>query len=395
MPIHHHSLLLVLFVAALAPLFNELPVRLRLPLVVLELTFGVVIGPQVLDLVDTDGTLRALSSLGLSFLFFLAGMELDFAKLRGRPLQLGIAGWGLSVGLALALTFGLRAAGLVADPVLVAVVLSTTAVGTLLPILREAGELDTPLGRCILGAGAIGEFGPIVLFSLIISGEQGVAVRSGLLVTFVVIALACATIALRLQPPHVIAVLSRTLQSTSQLPIRLSMLLLGALVVLADLLGLDILLGAFAAGSLVGLVARGPGAEPFRQKLDALGFGFLIPIFFVTSGAQLDLAALLASPGSLVRVPLFLLLFLVVRGAPVVLYRRDLPAAERRRLALFSATTLPLVVVISQIGTATGRMQPENAAALIGAGILSVLIFPLLALSLGARASRPQRGSGG
>jgi Kef-type K+ transport system membrane component KefB len=382
MPVHHHALLVVLLVAAIAPLFNELPIRLRLPLVVLELLFGVAVGPHGLDLVGGEGTLRALSALGLSFLFFLAGLDLDFAKLRGQPLRLGIAGWALSIGLALALTFSLRAAGLVSDPVLVAVALSTTAIGTLLPILREAGELDTPLGRFILGAGAIGEFGPIVLFSLIITGEQGFAVRSGLLVTFVFIALACATIALRLQPPHVIAVLSRTLQSTSQLPIRLSMLLLAALVVLADVLGLDILLGAFAAGSLVGLVARGPDAEPFRQKLDALGFGFLIPIFFVTSGARLDLAALAASPTSLARVPLFLALLLIVRGAPALLYRRDLPASERRLLALFSATTLPLVVVITEIGRATGRMQPENAAALVGAGILSVLLFPLLALSL-------------
>ncbi|MFN8643199.1 MAG: cation:proton antiporter [Candidatus Binatia bacterium] len=381
--VHHHALLVVLFVAAIAPLFTELPVRLRLPLVVLELLFGVAVGPQVLDLVSSEGTLKALAALGLSFLFFLAGMDLDFGKLRGQPLRHGVTGWLLSISIALALTLGLQRAGVVSDPVLVAVALSTTAIGTLLPILREAGELDTALGRSIMGAGAIGEFGPIVLFSLIIT-DQGVAVRSGLLVTFVFIALACATIALRLQPPHVIALLSRTLQSTSQLPIRLSMLLLGGLVVLADVLGLDILLGAFAAGSLVGLVSRGPGAEPFRQKLDALGFGFLIPIFFVTSGAQLDLAALMASPRSLARVPLFLALFLIVRGAPVVLYRKELSAPERRSLALFSATTLPLVVVITAIGTATGRMLPENAAALVGAGILSVLLFPLIALSLRA-----------
>ncbi|MGH7789789.1 MAG: cation:proton antiporter [Candidatus Binatia bacterium] len=386
---HPHALLIVLLVAAIAPLFNELPIRLRLPLVVLELTFGIIVGPQVLDLVAAEGSLKTLGALGLSFLFFLAGMDLDFSTLRGRPLRLGGGGWLLSVALALASTFTLAAAGLVSDPVLVAVALSTTAIGTLLPILREAGELETEFGRFVLGAGAIGEFGPIVLFSLIITGDQGVAIRSGLLATFVFIAVACAVVALRLRPPRVIELLSRTLQSTSQLPIRLSMLLLGGLVVLADFLGLDILLGAFAAGSLVGLVSRGPGAEPFRQKLDALGFGFLIPIFFVTSGAQVDLAALFASPSSLVRVPLFLVLLLVVRGAPVVLYRRDLSPRQLGILALFSATTLPLVVVITELGKATGRMLPENAAALVGAGILSVLIFPLIALSLRAR-ERPE-----
>lgn len=381
MHIHSHELLVVLLVAAIAPLFNELPIRLRLPLVVLELLFGVLVGPQVLDLVGNEGVLRPLSALGLSFLFFLAGLDLDFFKLRGRPLVLGLQGWLLSVVIAMAATHALRATGLVSDEVLVAVALSTTAIGTLLPILREAGELDSEFGRFVLGAGAIGEFGPIVLFSLIITGDEGLAVRSGLLATFVFIAIACAAVALRLRPPHVIEVLSRTLQSTSQLPVRLSMLLLGGLVVLADILGLDILLGAFAAGSLVGLVARGPGAEPFRQKLDALGFGFLIPIFFVTSGSQMDLASLFASPSTMARVPLFLLLLLVVRGLPTLLYRNELASRERRLLALFSATSLPLIVVITELGKATDRMRPENAAALVGAGILSVLLFPLIALS--------------
>lgn len=385
-PTHTHALLAVLFVAAIAPLFNELPIRLRLPLVVLELLFGVAIGPHGLDLVQAEGSLKTLSALGLSFLFFLAGMDLEFAKLRGQPLRLGLRGWVLSVVAALALTFALRAAGLVSDPLLVAVALSTTAIGTLLPILREAGELESEFGRFVLGAGAIAEFGPIVLFSLLVTGDEGLAVRSGLLATFVFIAIACAAVALRLRPPHVIALLSRTLQSTSQLPVRLSMLLLGGLVVLADLLGLDILLGAFAAGSLVGLVARGPGAEPFRQKLDALGFGFLIPIFFVMSGAQIDLPALAASASSLARIPLFLALLLVVRGAPaLLLYRGALAARERALLALYSATTLPLIVVITELGKATGRMLPENAAALVGAGILSVLLFPLIALTVRQR----------
>lgn len=382
---HTHPLLVVLFVAAIAPLFNELPIRLRLPLVVLELLFGMLVGPHVLDLVSGEGSLKTLSSLGLSFLFFLAGMDLEFAKLRGRPLQLGFQGWLVSVAIAFAFTFALEAAGMVEGPVLVGVALATTAIGTLLPILREAGELDTDFGRYVLGAGAIGEFGPIVLFSLILTGGQGLAVRSGLLATFVFIALACAAVALRLRPPRVIEVLSRTLQSTSQLPVRLSMFLLGGLVVLADFLGLDILLGAFAAGSLVGLVARGPGAEPFREKLDALGFGFLIPIFFVVSGAQVDLQALFASSESLIRVPLFLALLLVVRGTPSILYGRELNGRERVLLSLFSATSLPLIVVITELGKATGRMLPENAAALVGAGILSVLLFPLAALSIRGR----------
>ena len=383
---HPHALLVVLFVAALAPLFNELPIRLRLPLVVLELVFGMIVGPYGFDLIAAEGNLRLLSALGLSFLFFLAGMELDFSALKGPPLRLGALGWLLSIVVAMVATHALAAAGLVSDPLLVAVALATTAIGTLLPILREAGELDTRFGRFVLGAGALGEFGPIVLFSLVMaSSEGGVMRRSGLLVTFVLIALACAGLFLRIRPPHVVDVLARGLVSTNQLPIRMSMLLLGGLVVLADVLGLDILLGAFAAGTLVGLVARGPGTEPFHEKLDAIGFGFLIPIFFVTSGAQMDLPALFASADSLARVPLFLALLLLVRGLPALLYRKELDGGDQRLLALFSATSLPLIVVITEVGKAAGRIQHANAAALVGAGILSVLIFPLIGLSLRKR----------
>ena len=379
---HQHALLVVLFVAALAPLVNELPIRLRLPLVVLELLFGVLVGPHGLDLVAAEGALRTLGALGLTFLFFLAGLELDFAKLRGTPLRLGVAGWLVSLAVALAATHALEAAGVVSDPLLVAIVLSTTAIGTLLPILRESGDLDTGFGRFVMGAGALGEFGPILLFSLVATEDRGMVATSGLLATFVAIALACAGIALRLRQPKVMEVLARGLRGTSQLPVRLSMFLLGALVVTADSLGVDILLGAFAAGTLAGLVARGPGSEPYHQKLDALGFGFLIPIFFVLSGAQIDLPALFAGTESLVRVPLFLALLLVVRGLPSLLYRDHLAPRDRLRLALFSATTLPLVVVITELGKVTGRMRPENAAALVGAGIVSVLFFPLIGLSL-------------
>lgn len=389
-PEHHHALLVVLLVAAIAPLFNELPIRLRLPLVVLELVFGMIVGPQGLDLVAPEGILRTLSALGLSFLFFMAGLEIDFAALRGGPLRLGALGWLLSLGIALATTAALHASGIVSDPVLVAVALSTTAIGTLLPILREAGELETQFGRYVLGAGALGEFGPIVMFSLLATDDQGVFERSGLLVTFVLIALACATIAFRLRAPRPLGVLARTLQSASQLPVRLSMFLLAALVVLADVLGVDILLGAFAAGSVAGLLARGDGAAPYREKMDALGFGFLIPIFFVMSGAQMDLASLFGSSTSMARVPLFLGLLLVIRGLPAMLYRADLTARERVTLAFLSATSLPLIVVIADLGRASGQMQAENATALVGAGILSVLLYPLIALSLRRPArSRP------
>lgn len=381
---HPHSLLFILLAAALAPLIAEVPLRLRPPLVVLELLLGMLVGPQGLNLVASEGAIPTLSALGLSFLFFIAGMELDFSSLRGRPLQLGIAGWLLSIALALALAYALRSMGLVAEPLFVAVALTTTAIGTVLPILRDAGERDSDFGRLVLGAGALGEFGPIILFSLLTADDVGLGRQTELLITFALIAVACAALALRVRPPRVVALLARSLHSTSQLPIRLAILLLGGMVVLAGLFDLNLLLGAFAAGSLVGVVARGPEAEPFRHKVDALGFGFLIPIFFVVSGTQIDVADLVANSDSLVRVPLFLALLFIVRGAPCLLYR-GIGVRDRLCLALFSSTTLPLVVVITSIGSAGGQMLPANAAALVGAAILSVLIFPLIALLL-----RPQ-----
>ena len=356
-----------------------------IPVVVVELVLGIVIGPQVLDLAQPDDFISFFAELGLGMLFFFAGFEIDFQRIRGAPLKLAAIAWGLSLVLAYGIGGLLALAGIVLSFVYTGSALATTAIGTLLPILRESGELETRFGRFVLGAGAIGEFGPIVLFSLIMAGDQGLMMRSGLLATFVLIALACAGLFLRIRPPHVVDVLSRGLMSTNQLPIRMSMLLLAGLVVLADVLGLDILLGAFAAGTLVGLVARGPGTETFHTKLDAIGFGFLIPIFFVTSGAQMDLPALFASANSLARVPLFLLLLLVVRGAPALLYRSELDAGDQRLLALFSATSLPLIVVITEVGKASGKMQHANAAALVGAGILSVLIFPLIGLTLRKR----------
>lgn len=375
-----HPLLVILLCAAIAPVFNEL--QLRLPLVVLELLLGMLVGPHGLGWVHMTDGIRTLSALGLSFLFLMAGMEIDFALLRGRALNLAGAGWLISILLGVALTFALQALGVVSDPLLVAVALSTTAIGTLIPIMRDAGELDSEFGRLVLGAGAVGEFGPIVLFTLISAGHEELATQSGLLALFVLIALACAALAMKLRPPHVIDVLARSLHATSQLPVRIAMFLLGSMVTLAEWLGVDLLLGAFAAGSLVGLVARGPEGEPFRHKLDALGFGFLIPIFFVCSGTQVDIDAMTASPATLVRAPLFLALLLLVRGAPALLYRSDLDRRGRLRLALLSSTSLPLIVVITSLGVATGHMLPENAAALVSAGIASVLLFPLIALAL-------------
>ena len=201
-----------------------------------------------------------------------------------------------------------------------------------------------------------------------------------LLVAFVAAAAATALLAARTHPPKFVALLRRHLNSSGQLPVRVAVLLVLLLVYLALKLGLDVLLGAFAAGIVVRQLSVGEDSTIVESKLQAIGFGFLIPIFFIVSGIHFDLH-LLKTANALLRILLFLVLFVVVRGTPVyVLYRKALSRAERLPMALFSATGLPLIVVITSIGTAEGRMRPVNAAALVGAGILSVLFFPALGL---------------
>jgi len=382
-----HPIVVVLAVAAFAPLIGELPIRLRLPLVVCEVLLGVAVGPFGLDLIEPNEMLSALAEMGLAALFFHAGLEIDFAAIRGRPLTLALAGWTLSLVLAATAAIALHHAGVVGAPRFVAAALTTTAIGALLPILRDAGQLEAPIGRYVTAAGSIGEFGPVMLLSLALTGGHDVGRRSALLLLFVLLAAVVAGIAMRARQPRPLALLGRTLHATSQLPVRLAVFVVGALFVLAGDLGLDVVLGAFAAGMVVGLAARGDGHETFREKMDAIGFGFFIPIFFIMSGVRLDVGALTA-PASLARVPLYLLLMLIVRGTPALLYRAELAGPERLALALYSATGLPLIVAITVIGRQTGHMAPEEAAALVGAGMLSVLLFPLLGLSLATPRAR-------
>jgi Kef-type K+ transport system membrane component KefB len=380
------SFLIVLGAAAAAPLLAVLaqrPVKsLVVPVVVVELLLGVLIGPQGLDLADVGDILEFLGELGLGFLFFFAGYEIRFEVIRGSPLRLAAFGWVLSVALAYAIAGTLEAAGVVLSGLLTGSAMATTALGTLVPVLRDTGALSTRLGGFVLGAGAMGEFGPVLIVTLLLSTQSDTEEQALLLCAFVVIALLAAALSSGAIRRHY-QFLTTSLETSGQLPVRLTVLLLFALVVIASDLGLDVILGAFAAGVIVRLGLRGREVERFESKLDAVGFGLLIPFFFVTSGMGIDLDALTSSAGALLKLPLFLALFLVVRGLPaLLLYRRELPRNERAALALFSATELPLVVAITHIGVDQGHMTTSTAAALVGAGVLSVLIFPAAALAL-------------
>lgn len=388
-PQEQNSLLIILVVAVSAPFLCEWLPKIRLPLVVMEIGLGILVGPQVLAWAASGPTIQVLSNFGMAFLFFLAGFEIDFREIRGQPLTLAALGWLVSLGICLAAGFGLQATGLTDAGLIVGVALSTTALGALMPILRDANELRTRFGAYAVAAGAMGEFGPILLMATVLSGSEGEHAGSPvLLLVFAAIILVAAFAAMRLRPPRIIQVLQAKMQTSAQLPVRVAVLALAALVFLARQFGLDAILGAMAAGVLVALASPGEYGEILRHKLEGIGFGFFVPIFFVATGLRYDLEALLASPSALLQLPMFLALFLLVRGLPALLVRRDLNMTARLALGLMSATQLPLVVAIAEIGVRDGKLRPETAASLVGAGMASVLMFPIAALAL-RRSSAP------
>jgi Kef-type K+ transport system membrane component KefB len=385
-----HSLLLIFTIAAVAPLLCEWIPRIRLPLVVLEISLGILFGPQVLGWAAAGPTVLVLANFGLVSLFFLAGLEIDFPAVRGRPITMATLSWLMSFVICLAVGFALQGSGLVNSALVVGAALTTTALGTLVPILRDARELSTRFGAYVMAHGALGEFGPIVLVALALSSGNGEHEGSlAVMLVFSAIAIVGALVALKYRPPRLVVVLQEKMDTSAQLPVRLTILVLASLVILARNIGLDTILGALAAGIMVSLASPGKHGLALRHKLDAIGYGFLVPIFFVTTGLRYDLQALLASRSALLLLPMFLALFFVVRGLPALwMARRDLDLRSRVAVALFSATQLPLVVAIAAIGVKAGRLSPEIAASLVGAGMVSVLVFPILALTLRRLAAR-------
>ncbi|MGO9759879.1 MAG: cation:proton antiporter [Solirubrobacteraceae bacterium] len=353
---------------------------LPLPAVVVELLLGIVLGPRVLGLHATQ-FISFFSDLGLGLLFFFAGYEIDLRRIAGRPLRLGIAGWLLSLAIAYAIGGVLASAGVVLSLLYTGSALSTTAIGTLIPVLSDSGGLRTRFGTYLLAAGAVGEFGPILLLTLILS-TQSTLHNALILVAFIALAVTVAVFAVR-SAERTLPLLERTLESSSQLAVRWIVVLVFALALIASELGLDLLLGGFAAGVITRQVLRTHELPSFDSKLTAVAFGVFVPFFFVASGMKLDVSALFATASGVLKMVLFFLLFLVVRGTPaLLLYRRVLDARERAALALMSSTQLPLVLAITTLAVSSGHMRASTAAALVGAAVLSTLIFPVLGLRL-------------
>ncbi len=371
------ALLVVSIVSAAAPFVCALLARLRVPQVVVLIVGGVLVGPEVFGLAE-QADIELVANVGLGFLFLLAGYELELDQFRERSGRLAVAGWFISAVVSIVVTSLLAAVGLVHAFVPVALALTTTALGTLLPILRDNDMLDGPLGRFIMPAGAVGEFFPIVGIAVFL-GTRGRLFGLISLVVMCVLALGLAWLP-RLARLDRFGAISRDGENaTSQTTLRLTVMLLFGLLVFASEVGLDVVLGAFLAGVVLKRWAPGD-VDALENKLDALGYGFFIPVFFVSSGMGLDLDSIKEAPARLVG---FFVLLLVVRGLPaLVLYRHDLVLRERVQLMLLTATSLPMLVALAAVGLETGHMLPENAAALVGAGVLSVMVFPGLAVAL-------------
>ena len=390
------SLTGILIVAAVAfgvPLVLGLFPSARVPSVVVEILAGVLIGPAVLGLVEVDLPLEVLGLIGLAFLLFLAGSEIDLERLRGGRLRGAATGFVVSVVLALGVAFALRAAGLIEAQLFVAIMLSATALGIVVPVLADAGELESTLGQQVIAAASIADFAAVILLSLFFSGEAGVGstliLLGGFLLLVAAVGVALAGVS-RLDALQ--SALRRLQDSSAQIRVRGAFLLLVGFAVLAQLLGLEVILGAFIAGAVLRLIDRnGVMTHPqFRGKLDAVGFGVFIPFFFVTSGMELDLGAVFGGgAASLAPVPVFLLALLLVRGLPAVLYRSSVGTRGAVAAALLQATSLPFLVAAADIGVELGELRPATGAALVLAGLLSVLLFPLLALTLLRRARNP------
>ncbi|MBL1075957.1 cation:proton antiporter [Nocardia sp. 2] len=385
------SLFWIVAVAVGAPIVARV-VRGYVPSVVILLVVGMLLGPNVAGWATSAGGVDLISELGLGMLFLLAGYELDPALLRGKSGRVAWGTWGISLVLAIGfIALAARGASFTAQ-VAVAIALTSTALGTLLPILKQDGLLGKPLGRAVLAHGAVGELGPVVAMSVLLTSRSPIAALV-VLALFMVAALVVALVPRRLleRVPAVGHTITALEGGTNQLPVRVVFLLLLVLMAVAEVFDLDVVLGAFAAG----LILRGLVAEVYPEiehSLETIGYGLLIPVFFVVSGMGIDPHAVTENPG---RWVLFVVAIALARGLPVWISERFVPhganlddRAERAQLALYAATGLPIIVAVTQAATGAGLMDQQLASILVAAGATTVLLFPLAAKGIGMAASR-------
>jgi len=378
------SLFWIVVAAVLAPVVAGAVPRRLVPEVVLLLVAGIVIGPFATGLAGVDSEIDMLRELGLGMLFLLAGYEIDTAELTGRGGRRALITWGVCFVLALAATGVLAAAGVVHAGIAVAIALTSTTLGTLLPILQDRGLVPTRLGKAVLNHGAVGELGPVIAMAILL-GARGAALSLVVLAVFAAVAVLVAWLPRRIlrEGSQFLRFVQRTSETTAQTPVRLTMLLLVGLIALAAVFDLDVILGAFAAGFILRRLVPA-GDERLETKIDGLAYGFLVPIFFVTSGMAIDVSAVADAPGVLVA---FLVLLVLVRGVPVFVASRldrapdgsGFTTSEQLQIAAYSTTGLPLIVAVTGVAVSAGQMSNASASILVAAGAITVLILPAVA----------------
>jgi Kef-type K+ transport system membrane component KefB len=333
---HFTNLLIVVVVAFAAPFALGLAPRLRLPAVVLEIVAGIAIGPSGFGWVQIDEPVQILALIGLAFLLFLAGLEIDLQRLRGRTLRITSIGFVVSLAIGVGVGVAFHAGGLVRSPLFIAIVLSSTSLGVIVPVLKDSGNIGSSFAQLVIAAASIADFGAIILLSLFFSGQRSTD-TTGKLILLGLFAVLVAVNGLAIRgferSDRLSSVLSSLQDTTAQIRVRGAFVLLIGFVALAEQVGLETILGAFAAGALLSLVDRDETmTHPLlRLKLEAAAFGLFIPVFFITSGLRFDLNALFSSASTVARVPLFLLALLAVRGIPALLYS---PQIGRRQAAI-------------------------------------------------------------
>jgi Kef-type K+ transport system membrane component KefB len=380
------GLLVIAAAAVIAPLLARLMSRRFLPPVVVEVLIGVLVGPQALGLVRPTGAVEVLYLLGFGFLLFLAGQEVEPRRFRGPSFRLAGLNFIVCLGLAALATLALRLLAPGADFRLLALALTATSVGVVVPVLRDAGEISTDFGQLVIMAGSVGEFGALLLLTILFSADpEPTAVQVLYVAVLGAVAIAGSFLLRRLwQSGWLGRVLRETDENTSQLRIRGAFLILLIFVALARKFGVDSLLGAFIAGIVLGFADSDdrPTQARYQGKLRAIGYGFLVPVFFIVTGVQFDVRSLFASASSLALLPALLVAILLARAAPALMYRRRVGTRPALAAGLLQATTLTFPVVVAEVGRSLDLLPEATAAALIGAALLSVLAFPAAALAL-------------
>ena len=373
----------IMAAAVTAPLISWATGK-RVPAVVLLIGAGILIGPHWLGLASTEGGVGLLKQLGLGMLFLLAGYEINPAMIRSREGRTSATTWLVCMGLSFAGACALLHPHNTSTAVVLAIAFTSTAVGTLMPIMKQQQVLHTPVGRSLLVHGAIGEIFPIFAMALLLSARN-TWVTAIVLAAFFVIALVVAAIprTVRFLLPWTARAMVLNAGATNQTVMRLVLWMLGVLMAVAAVFELDVVLGAFAAGFILRRLVPEKFGEAVEQRLDIVGYSLLIPVFFVCSGMTIDPRAVADKPWLLcILVPLIY----VVRGLPVLI--RELffttgsqltNVREKIQLSLYAATALPIIAAVTEVAVESQLLSEENASLLVAAGSVTVLIFPFIA----------------